>query len=338
MAKRPSVRTENGAALAASPPLYQQVYARLRAAILSGELKPGAKMASTRGLAAQLNVSRNTVLNAYGQLLAEGLLESAEGSGTFVARALPDTPLAATGRPSGTDKTPAARAAPRLAATARLHLAAPQMCASTRVGSAAAAPFSFGMPALDAFPLALWSRLVIQQARQLTSSRLAYQEAAGYGPLRDAIAAHVTLTRRVRCTTDQIVIVPGSQGALDLAARLLIDAGDRVWMEDPGYLAARGAFLGAGARIVPVPVDDEGLVVAAGVRRAPRARLAYVTPSHQFPLGVTMSLARRLALLEWARRAGAYILEDDYDSEFRYAGRPLAALQGLDDAAAGRVI
>jgi GntR family transcriptional regulator / MocR family aminotransferase len=159
-----------------------------------------------------------------------------------------------------------------------------------------------------------------------------YQDSAGYRPLREAIAAHVTVSRQVHCKPEQIMIVPGSQGALDLASRMLINAGDPVWMEDPGYPGARGAFLGAGANIIPVPVDDEGLAVNIGIERAPQARLVYLTPSHQFPLGITMSLSRRLALLDWAKHANAYILEDDYDSEFRFAERPLAALQGLDDA------
>jgi GntR family transcriptional regulator/MocR family aminotransferase len=159
-----------------------------------------------------------------------------------------------------------------------------------------------------------------------------YQDSAGYLPLREAIAAHVTVSRQVHCKPDQIMIVPGSQGALDLASRMLINSGDSVWMEDPGYPGARGAFLGSGAHIIPVPVDHEGLVVDMGVARAPNARLVYLTPSHQFPLGVTMSLSRRLTLLDWAKRANAYILEDDYDSEFRFAGRPLSSLQGLDDS------
>jgi GntR family transcriptional regulator/MocR family aminotransferase len=159
-----------------------------------------------------------------------------------------------------------------------------------------------------------------------------YQDSAGYRPLREAIVAHVTVSRQVHCTPEQVMIVSGSQGALDLAARMLIDADDPVWLEDPGYAGARGAFLGAGAQVIPVPVDHEGLVVDRGVQRAPDARLVYLTPSHQFPLGVTMSLARRLALLDWAKRANAYIIEDDYDSEFRFATRPLATLQGLDDA------
>jgi GntR family transcriptional regulator/MocR family aminotransferase len=165
-----------------------------------------------------------------------------------------------------------------------------------------------------------------------------YQSLLGYAPLREAIAAHVTVSRRVQCSPEQIIILPGTQGGLDLAARMLVNTGDPVWMEDPGYLPARGAFLGSGAEIVPVPVDKEGLVVEAGIARAPQARLVYVTPSHQFPLGVTMSLKRHLALLDWAKHADAYILEDDYDSEYRFVRRPLPALQGLAERDAGRVI
>ncbi|MGH7495261.1 MAG: aminotransferase class I/II-fold pyridoxal phosphate-dependent enzyme [bacterium] len=148
-------------------------------------------------------------------------------------------------------------------------------------------PFRFGMPALEAFPCELWSKLVVRQARRISSSVLAYQDAAGYRPQREAIAAHVTVSRRVRCSPEQIVMVSGSQGALDLACRMLIDTGDPVWLEDPGYFGARGALLGAGAHIIPVPVDEEGLVVEAGMALAPQARLVYITPSHQFPLGVT---------------------------------------------------
>ncbi|MCI0395997.1 MAG: PLP-dependent aminotransferase family protein [Chloroflexi bacterium] len=317
-------------------PLYQQLYSHLQAAILSGELKGGLKLPSTRVLAGELGVSRNTILNAYEQLAAEGYLESVEGSGTFVARVLPDLLFTTPGRKVPRQPRRTGPDQPRFSDHARLQLAAPLMAALRPSGNELPRPFRFGMPAVDAFPYQLWSRLVVRQARRLPASALTYQDPAGYGPLREAIAAHVTVSRRVHCTPEQIVIVSGSQGALDLASRMLINPGDPVWLEDPGYLSARGAFLGAGAHIVPVPIDEEGLVVEAGIARAPQARLVYITPSHQFPLGVTMSLARRLALLDWARRAGATILEDDYDSEYRFAGRPLAALQGLDDA--GRVI
>jgi GntR family transcriptional regulator/MocR family aminotransferase len=315
-----------------SAPLYQSLYAHIRAAILSGELTRGTKLPSTRALAAELNISRNTVLNAYRQLLAEGYLEGKEGSGTFVAHVLPESLLAA---PRPESRTPKAVQQHR----ASLH----QPIFSERAKSQILAahppsdgtlprPFVPEAPALDAFPFQLWSRLVVRQARRMPVNNFTYQDSAGYRPLREAIVAHVTVSRQVHCTPEQVMIVSGSQGALDLAARMLIDADDPVWLEDPGYAGARGAFLGAGAQVIPVPVDHEGLVVDRGVQRAPDARLVYLTPSHQFPLGVTMSLARRLALLDWAKRANAYIIEDDYDSEFRFATRPLATLQGLDDA------
>lgn len=313
-------------------PLYQALYAHMRAAILSGELKDGMKIPSTRALADELNVSRNTVLNAYRQLLAEGYLESREGSGTFVAHILPDLLLTAPHPDWRTPKAvrPSRAESPRsfFSERAKAQIAVAQPPSDGKVPR----PFIPEAPALDAFPFQLWSRLVVRQARRMPVSSFLYQDSAGYRPLREAIAAHVAVSRQVHCTPEQVMIVPGSQGALDLAARLLINASDPVWMEDPGYPGARGAFLGASAQIVPIPVDREGLIVDIGRERAPEARLVYLTPSHQFPLGVTMSLARRLALLDWAKRAHAYILEDDYDSEFRFASRPLATLQGLDEA------
>lgn len=318
-------------------PLYQQVYANLRAAILSGELKGGTKLPSTRALAEELNVSRNTILNAYRQLMAEGYIESAQGSGTYVARILPEHLLTAEVPEASTNADAPEPLTPRFSELTRLQLAAPQMSRmSASPVEVSPRPFRFGIPALKDFPYKLWTRLIIRQARRLPASALTYQPAAGYLPLRQAIAAHAIASRGVHCTPEQIIIVSGAQGGLDLAARLLVNAGDPVWMEDPGYLKARNAFLGSGAKIIPVPVDHEGLVVEEGIDRAQQARLAYLTPSHQFPLGVTLSLRRRMALLDWARRANAYLIEDDYDSEYHYTQRPLPALQGLDNA--GRVI
>lgn len=319
-------------------PLYQQIYAHLQSAILAGKLPGGMKLPSTRMLAAELLVSRNTVLTAYDQLTAEGYLESVEGSGTFVADVLPDhllTTPAAQSPPSNARPNVRHSEMPQTALSerAKAQLTSSQLYARLPAGTdGRPRPFRLGMSALDAFPYPLWSRLITRQARRMSIRTITYQEPGGYRPLREAIAAHVNVSRRVQCTAEQIVMVAGTQGGLDLVARLLINEGDPVWLEDPGYVGARGALLGAGATIIPVPIDHEGLMVAVGVERAPTARLAYVTPSHQFPLGVTMSLARRLALLEWAKAANAYILEDDYDSEYRFAGRPLATLQGLDNA------
>ncbi len=312
-----------------SAPLYQALYAHLRAAILSGELKGGMKLPSTRALADELNISRNTVLNAYRQLLAEGYLDSSEGSGTFVTHVLPELLLTAPqiDSPQINKLSRAKSPQPLFSERARAQIAIFQ---PPTIGKPR--PFLAEAPALDVFPYQLWSRLVVRQARRMPVNNFMYQDSAGFRPLREAIAAHVAVSRQVHCTSEQVMIVPGSQGALDLAARMLINTGDAAWIEDPGYSGARGAFVGAGADIIPVPVDDEGLVVDIGIERAPQARLVYLTPSHQFPLGVTMSLSRRLELLDWAKRANAYILEDDYDSEFRFATRPLATLQGLDNA------
>jgi GntR family transcriptional regulator/MocR family aminotransferase len=182
----------------------------------------------------------------------------------------------------------------------------------------------------------LGSRLLARRWRNPPRELLGYSPSEGYRPLREAIASYLGQARAVLCEAGQVIIVAGAQQALDLVARLILNPNDAAWIEDPGYLGTRAAFVGAGARLVPVPVDEEGLDVTAGAAHAPAARLAYVSPSHQYPLGVTMSLARRLALLEWASRSGAWVIEDDYDSEYRYAGRPLAALQGLDKD--GRVI
>ena len=318
-------------------PLYQQLYTHLQTAVLTGDLKPGMRLPSTRALAILLNVSRHTVLNAYQQLIAEGYLDGMVGNGTFVARILPEHLLTSPPRKDLVKTSLAELNKPRFSEQAAMQLSAPRMPMATPDPSGVSPrPFRFGVPALQDFPYKLWSRLLIRQARRQPASAFPYQQAAGYLPLREAIAAHAMVSRGVHCTPEQIIIVSGAQAGLDLAARLLINAGDPVWMEDPGYLKARSAFLGSGAKIIPVPVDQEGLVVEAGIARAPGARLVYLTPSHQFPLGVTLSLARRIALLDWARRADAYILEDDYDSEFHYTRRPLPALQGLDND--GRVI
>jgi GntR family transcriptional regulator/MocR family aminotransferase len=196
--------------------------------------------------------------------------------------------------------------------------------------------FAGGEPGLDLFPYEIWARLIARRARRSVREFAHYQPSAGYFPLREAIAAHIGVTRGVRCTPEQIIMTAGSQGALDLAVRTLLNPGDAVWLENPGYFGARSALLAAGAHLVPVPVDEQGLVVEIGRERCPEARLVSTTPSHQSPTGVTMSLSRRMILLDWARQAEAWILEDDYDSEYRFSGRPLEALQGLDHD--GRVL
>jgi GntR family transcriptional regulator/MocR family aminotransferase len=275
-------------------------------------------------------VSRNTVLEAYAQLLSEGYLEARRGSATRVSRALPEAtrPPRTPSRPASRLKTPPT---PGLSAQGRRIVAA-----YASVSDDHPRPFTPGIPALDPDGLEAWWRVAQRTRRTLTSETLNYGPAAGYLPLRAAIAAHIGPARGVRCTTDQVIVTAGSQPALALAARLLLEPGDEAWIEDPGYPGARGALLAAGARVIPVPVDDDGLIVDVAARRAARVRVAYVSPSHQYPLGVTLSLPRRLQLLDWAARSSAWILEDDYDAEFRYSGRPVPSMQGLDRE--GRVL
>jgi GntR family transcriptional regulator/MocR family aminotransferase len=311
-------------------PLHRQLYESLRRAILDGRLAPGARLPATRQLALELDVSRNTVLAAFAQLGAEGYLEARVGSGTRVARLAPEALLHA----ERARRVPAAPAKPR--APAELSRRGSALAAIVRAARSPALPFQPGMPALAEFPFGLWARLLSRRARQPRSDALGYLHNAGFPPLKRAIASYLGAARGVRCEPEQVIVVAGAQAALDLAARMLLDPGDPVWIEEPGYLGARGALTAAGADLVPIPVDEEGLDVAAGEKRPEAARLAYVTPSRQFPLGHTMSLSRRLALIEWAAHANAWILEDDYESEYRYTGRPLAALHGLDPH--GRVV
>ena len=312
---------------ASGEPLFRQVYAGVRSAVLAGQLAAGVRLPPTRDLARELGVSRNTVLLAFRQLMAEGYLEGRVGAGTYVSAAPPDAMLRAE-RARSRRKRPAPSMAlsDRGSALASISVSAPR--ATPGIAPRA---FRIGVPDTASFPFAEWARIVARIWRDPEAELLAYGDPQGYEPLRAAIAAHAGAARGVRCDASQIIIVNGSQQALDLAARLLIDPGDPVWMEDPGYLGARAALQAAGARLVAVPLDDEGIDVAAGVRMQGDARLAYVTPSHQFPAGTAaMSLRRRFELLQWAEQAKAWIIEDDYDSEYRYAGRPITALQGLD--------
>jgi GntR family transcriptional regulator / MocR family aminotransferase len=312
-------------------PLHKQLYEGLRSAIIRGQLQAGTRVPSTRAFARELGISRATVQLAFQQLIIEGYLQGRAGSGTYVAATFPpegvEQPVqdAHSGQSSSAGRP--------ISAHAHTWLSTPYFARLLLVpGQGLQRAFRVGLPAIDAFPRKLWQHLLLRSWRQMPPELLAYHEPAGYLPLREAIASYLATARGVRCTAEQVIIVAGSQQGLDLAARVLLDPGERVWMEDPGYPGARGTLLGAGARLVPVPIDAEGLVVQRGKERAPHARLAFVTPSHQFPLGVTMSMARRLSLLAWASEAGAWIVEDDYDGEFRYVGRPLAALQGIDRA------
>jgi len=310
--------------------LHRQLRDQLRRAILEGRLRPGERVPSTRGLAAALGVGRITVATAYDQLTSEGYLVATVGSGTRVSQTLPERFLNAP-RPKG--PAPAGTGASNLSARGRGIAEFGRLIGSD---GGRPVPFRPHVPALDAFPRETWERLTARRQKRLPRDLLARVDPLGYRPLREAVAGYLGASRGVRCTADDVIITAGVQQGLDLASRLLIDPGDKVWLEEPGYVVARPVFEMAGAEVVPVPLDADGLDVAAGERTAPRPRLIYVSPSCQWPTGITMSLARRLELLSWAERSGAWVLEDDYTGEFRYGGRPLPALQGLDRS--GRVI
>ena len=319
------IQIDRDAALA----LHRQLYDELRHLILAGQLRAGTRLPPTRALSAELGVSRNTVVLAIEQLVAEGYVQGKVGAGTFVSEALPESLLrvpSTASPPSRVDRVSECTLSQRGRQFVQL---------SPHEGASPGA-FLPGMPEIATFPFTIWRKLLNKHWRQPTSDSLVYGSAAGYLPLREAIADYVRTARRVSCTAKQVIIVAGAQQAIQMTIQLLTDAGDAVWIENPAYSGAQALFVGAGLRMTLVPLDKEGLVVDAGITDCPDARLVYVTPSHQYPVGVTMSLTRRMQLLQWAQKAGAWILEDDYDSEFRFAGHPLASLQGLDQA--GRVI
>lgn len=326
----PPIALERGREL----PIYRQLYDWFQRAIASGQLKPGQRVPSTRALAEELNVSRIPVLNAFEQLHAEGYLQTFVGAGTCVARSIPQETIAPlptklTGKAAGRIARPVRRAAKRKISDANLSakIVGPQPWLNLK------GAFRMHLPALDQFPVEVWSRLVARHARKLSKQTMAYGEPMGYAPFREAIAQYIGAVRAVRCEASQIMVVAGSQQGLQRSARVLVNPGDAVWTEEPGYFGARRAFASVGAELIPVPVDEEGLMVEEGIRRCPKARAVYITPSHQYPLGTTMSATRRMQLLNWASRSGAWIIEDDYDSEYRFGVRPIGSLQGLDSDA-----
>ncbi|PYS49205.1 MAG: PLP-dependent aminotransferase family protein [Acidobacteria bacterium] len=302
-------------------PIYLQIYESFRSRIVRRELRPGQLVPSTRQLARELRVSRFPVLNAYAQLLAEGYFESRTGAGTFIASSLPE-------EPATKSRKAVAKPAPRLRAIATRAAILPRY--QNPSGTNGLGPFQVGHPELEAFPLKTWSKLVARHSRNMRLGDLLYADAMGLKSLREVIAVYLRTSRAVRCEAEQIMIVGGSQQALDITARVLFDAGTSVWVEEPGYWLAHHVLKSAECEVVPVPVDSEGLDVAAGINLSPQARAVFVAPSHQYPLGVTMSATRRFQLLEWAERAGSWIIEDDYDSEYRYESAPISSLQGLD--------
>lgn len=302
----------------------QAVFDRLRDGILAGTLPAGSRLPATRGLAEELGVARQTVVLAYERLAAEGYVRAQTGSGTFVAGDLPDA------RPEPAAPVPgnAARLSRRGAAIA----ATPANAGHGPAGAMLAA----GLPAPDLFPDRAWAQATTRALRSLALGRGGYPDLQGLPELRQEIALHLSATRGLLADPSCIVITAGTQQALRIAAEVLLDPGDAAWVEDPGYIAGRGALLAAGADVVAVPSDADGLDVAAGLRLAPEARLALVAPSHATPLGGALPVGRRLALLDWAARADAWLLEDDCDSEFRWQGKPLPPLATLDRG--GRVI
>lgn len=323
----------------ADTPFYRQIYERLRDAITGGTLRPGERLPSARSLASQLAMARGTIDSAYDLLASEGYIVSRGASGTFVSptlagvfretRPAPARPAADKGGSPRQALLPAAhdtgsqRPPPSATDEGAFRWQAPT--------SSAPQPFQLGLPALDAFPRKVWARLATKRSRDLPLSALWAPDPFGYRPLREAIASYLAVARGIRCSPEAIVITAGFQGAIGLITRTLLNPGEAVWVEDPGYIHARRALSAAGAKLVPVPIDERGMDVSAGIARAPLARLAMVTPSHQFPLGVALDLSRRLSLLAWASRAGGWIIEDDYDGEFRYNSKPLPALKSLDE-------
>jgi GntR family transcriptional regulator/MocR family aminotransferase len=322
------VRRAGGFALALQPrepgtPAYRWLYGALRAAILDGRLRPRARLPSTRDLADQYGLARGTVVDAFAQLASEGYVDGAVGSGTYVSAVLPDE-LLEVAAPAGPRRAPPRPPRRHASGFAQRALLFP----TPRPRATRA--FRSNLPALDQFPIAVWTQLASRRLRRASVRQLMSCEVAGHPPLCRAIADYVAASRGVTCRPEQVFVVPGVQGALDLIARIALDPGDAVAMEQPGYVGAARAFHALGARVIGAPVDDEGMVVDRAQLRG--ARLVYITPAHQYPLGVTMSLTRRLALLDWAQRHDALVFEDDYDSEYRYSGRPFPALQSLDRA------
>lgn len=298
-------------------PLYRQIYLRIKDAIVQGTLVANSRLPSVRGLASDLGVARATVENAYAALMAEGFLQSRGQAGTYVSaqllkipdrRELPALPTMSTPAPSAFQS----------------HPAGPTQ------------PFQLGLPALDAFPRALWQRIVARQLRGTTMAALAHPPANGLPELREAIVHYLHLSRGIVCRPEQVFICAGYQALLELVINALLQPGEAVWLEDPGYPVTGPLFKAAGMQMIPVPVDEEGMDINAGITARPDARMAVLTPTHQSPRGVTLSLARRMALLDWATRHAAWIIEDDYDSECRYYGKPLPPLKSLDRQ--GRVL
>lgn len=305
----------------AGAPAYRWLYAALRGHILEGRLRPGARIPATRDLANRYGMSRGTIVSAFEQLKAEGYVEGTVGSGTYVSKILPEELL----------QVPR-EAVPKAARDGNSRRSLSDYGRRVKLFRGfemqRSRAFRANLPALELFPTTLWGQISARRARRVSMSLLLGCDPLGYGPLREAIADYLGTSRGVKCVAEQVMIVSGAQEALDLVARLFLNPGDRVCMENPGYVGAAMVFEAVGAKIFAARVDEEGMKLPDA--KIAGLRLVYVTPGHQFPLGITMSLARRLELLEWAGKSDGLVFEDDYDSEYRYSGRPVPALQGLD--------
>lgn len=316
--------------LSGSEPMHRQIYEQLRQAILNGQLAAGMALPSTRNFASTLGISRTTVIFAYEQLLAEGYVEGKRGAGTYVTDVLPE------GLPPKSTLRPNIGLAPPNRPFSAKGEYFRQVQRGMQPLAAMSTTFPLGLPDLRAFPLKDWQRVVTSCQHRMQRDLLFSRDSAGYRPLREALAVYLRTARAVNCTADQIIMVRGTQQAISLTAQLLLEKGDQVWVENPGYRMAWLALESVGAVLIPLSVDAEGISLEDGLSSHKIAKLAYVTPSHQFPLGITMKLPRRLALLHWAAQTGAWVIEDDYDSELRFTEHPLPSLQGLDIQ--GRVI
>ena len=304
-------------------PMQFQLYASMREAIVTKQLVAGGRLPSTRELAQRWRVSRNTVMGAFDQLTAEGYLEGKQGAGTFVSSRIPDS----YSRVSSEGRASCATVLASRERELRGRRAKYQGVACERLPMM---PLRPTVPSLEDFPFTIWEQCRKAVVRQGEASLLTYGDPLGYWPLRRALATYLRDTRGVRCEPEQVIISCGSQQGIYLAASTLLEQGETVWMEDPGYHGARMVYEGFGTKVRPVPVDRQGMNIGRAPVHEGAARLIHISPSHQFPLGYTMSLERRLELLDYAEQSGAYIVEDDYDSEFRYEGRAISSLQGLD--------
>jgi len=304
-------------------PLYSQLYEQIKQAIFNGHLKAGERMPATRTLSVELSVSRNSVFQAYDQLMLEGFLEGKKGDGTYVMQ-LDNVQRKYVPVPVQKKTT--------LADTVKYKDAS--LAESTLLSDSSLEPplpFQSCVMDMQHFPVKVWARIAAKIYRNLHKVYLGYLDTQGHLPLRQALADYLRVNRSIVCSPDQILIVNGSRQAINLAAQLLIKKGDQCWMEDPGYRSGRAAITRWGGIVCPVPLTEYGLNIDYGMQHYPDAKLTYVTPSHQYPLGGTLPLSERLKLLQWAAKHQMWILEDDYDSEFRYNGRPVPALKGLDD-------